>query len=69
MAKKHNSLSKENFINIIYEIILETQAQKTSDFRVETAKKIGIILNGYININPEDKRNWTYGKANIRKCI
>ena len=47
---------RENFINIIYEIILETQAQKTSDFRVETAKKIGIILNGYININPEDKK-------------
>ena len=37
---------RENFINIIYEIILETQAQKTSDFRVETAKKIGINING-----------------------
>ena len=47
---------RENFINIIYEIILETQAQKTSDFRVETAKKIGIILNGYINIDSEDKK-------------
>lgn len=47
---------RENFINMIYEIIMETQARKTSDFRVETAKKIGIILNGYINVNPEDKK-------------
>lgn len=47
---------RENFINMIYEIIMETQAQRTSDFRVETAKKIGIILNGYINVNPEDKK-------------
>ena len=47
---------RENFINIIYEIILETQAQKTSDFRVEKKKKIGIILNGYINIDSEDKK-------------
>lgn len=47
---------RENFINMIYEIIMETQAQRTSDFRVETAKKIGIILNGYINVDPEDKK-------------
>lgn len=47
---------RENFINMIYEIIMETQARRTSDFRVETAKKIGIILNGYINVNPEDKK-------------
>lgn len=47
---------RENFINMIYEIIMETQAQRTSDFRVEIAKKIGIILNGYINVNPEDKK-------------
>lgn len=47
---------RENFINMIYEIIMETQVQRTSDFRVETAKKIGIILNGYINVNPEDKK-------------
>lgn len=47
---------RENFINMIYEIIMETQAQRTSDFRVETAKKIRIILNGYINVDPEDKK-------------
>lgn len=47
---------RKNFINIIYEIISETQAQRTSDFRVETAKKIGIILNGYINVNGDDKK-------------
>ena len=47
---------RENFINIIYEIILETQAQKTSDFRVETVKKIAIILNGYRNVSGEDKK-------------
>ncbi|MGN1270483.1 MAG: DUF2974 domain-containing protein [Clostridia bacterium] len=47
---------RENFINVIYEIIMETQAQKTSDFRVETVKKIAIILNGYRNVSGEDKK-------------
>ena len=35
---------------------METQAQKTSDFRVETVKKIAIILNGYRNVSGEDKK-------------
>ena len=35
---------------------METQDQKTSDFRVETVKKIAIILNGYRNVSGEDKK-------------
>lgn len=47
---------REKFINIIYEIIAETQIQKMSDFKIETLKKIRIVLNGYIHTEDEDKK-------------
>lgn len=47
---------REKFINIIYEIVAETQIQKMSDFKIETLKKIRIILNGYIHTEDEDKK-------------
>ena len=47
---------RKNFINLIYEIIKTTDAKSLGDFSKNTAKKIGIILNSYRNINEEDRK-------------
>ena len=47
---------RKNFINLIYEIITTTDAKSLSDFSKNTAKKIGIILNSYRNVNEEDRK-------------
>lgn len=47
---------RKNFINLIYEIITTTDAKSLGDFSKNTARKIGIILNSYRNINETDKK-------------
>ncbi len=47
---------RKNFINLIYEIITTTDAKSLGDFSKNTAKKIGIILNSYRNVNEEDRK-------------
>lgn len=47
---------RENFINILYEVIASTDAKSTKDFSVDTIKKIRIILNGYKNVDDENKK-------------
>lgn len=47
---------RENFINIIYEVITASEAQDFNDFEVDTFKKIAKILKSYNNIEKEDKK-------------
>ncbi len=45
-----------NFINIIYEIIITTDAKSLKDFSTNTMKKIGKILNSYRNIDESARK-------------
>ena len=47
---------RKNFINVLYEVIASTDAERTKDFSVDTVKKIKLILNGYKNIDEENKK-------------
>lgn len=54
--KNTTAEERKEFISIIYEIITTTKATTTSDFRIDTAKKIGTMLNSYRNINAANKK-------------
>ena len=41
---------------MLYQIITATKATEVSDFKIDTVKKIGQILNTYKNRKEEDKK-------------
>ncbi len=47
---------RENFINIIYDILITTEAKNVSDFGVDTLKKVGTVIKSYKNIEKDDKK-------------
>lgn len=47
---------RQNFINIIYDTIITSEAENVTDFGVDTLKKITRILKSYKNIDKEDKK-------------
>ena len=47
---------RENFINIIYDILVTTEAKEFTDFGVDTIKKITLIIKSYRNIDKEEKK-------------
>lgn len=50
------SNQRKNFINIIYDVIINSKAQDINDFSVDRLKKITNVLKSYRNIDTEDKR-------------
>lgn len=47
---------KENFVNIIYEVLISTEAKEISDLGVDTFKKITKAIKSYRNIDKEERR-------------
>lgn len=47
---------RKNFINIIYEVIITSEAEDINDFGVDTIKKITKVIKSYRNIDKEDKK-------------
>lgn len=47
---------RKSFINIIYEIIIASEAQDLTDFEIDTFKKITKIIKSYKNIEKEDRK-------------
>ena len=47
---------RENFINLMYEVITTTKAKTFKEFTSSWAKNIGIILKTYKHINEKDKK-------------
>lgn len=47
---------RKNFINIIYEVIIASEADDINDFGVDTFKKVTKIITSYKNINKADKK-------------
>lgn len=47
---------RKNFINIIYEVIITSEAEDVNDFGVDTLKKITKIIKSYRNIDKEDRK-------------
>ena len=51
---------RENFVNIIYDILISTEAKDFNDFSVDTLKKIKIAIKSYKNIEKEDRKEIEY---------
>lgn len=47
---------RENFVNIIYDVLISTDAKDFNDFGVDTFKKISAAIKSYKNIEKEDRK-------------
>lgn len=51
---------RENFVNIIYDVLISTEVKDFYDFGVDTLKKISIAIKSYKNIEKEDREEIEY---------
>lgn len=51
---------RENFVNIIYDVLISTEAKDFYDFGVDTLKKIKVAIKSYKNIEKEDRKEIEY---------
>ena len=54
--KATSNKQREQFINIMYEIVTKTKAKTFKEFTASLTKNIGIILKSYKDISSEDKK-------------
>ena len=47
---------RKNFVNIIYDVLITTDAKSVHDFGVETIKKVATVIKTYKNIEKEDRK-------------
>ena len=47
---------RENFFNIIYEVLVSTDVKDFNDFNIDTFKKIKTIIKSYKNIEKEERK-------------
>lgn len=47
---------RENFVNIIYDVLISTQAKDFNDFSIDTLSKIKAVIKSYKNIEKEDRK-------------
>lgn len=47
---------RKNFINIIYDILVATEAQSVTDFGIDTLKKVLQVIRKYKNIGKEERK-------------
>ena len=47
---------RENFVNIIYDVLISTDAKDVNDFGIDTLKKIRTVIKSYKNIEKEDRK-------------
>jgi len=51
---------RENFVNIIYDVLISTDAKDFNDFGVDTLKKISAVIKSYKIIEREDRKEIEY---------
>ena len=47
---------RKNFVNVIYDVLVATDAKSISDFGVETLKKVGAVIKSYKNIEKDERK-------------
>ena len=47
---------RENFVNIIYDVLVATEAKSVHDFGIDTIKKVRIVIKSYKNIDKEERK-------------
>lgn len=47
---------RKNFVNIIYDVLVATEAQSVHDFGVDTIKKVATVVKTYKNIDKEERK-------------
>jgi len=47
---------RKHFVNIIYDILVATEAKSLNDFGIDTLKKVGAIIKSYKNIEKEERK-------------
>ena len=47
---------RKNFVNILYELLISTEATKFSDLKTNRVKNVSNIINAYKNIDEEQKK-------------
>jgi len=54
--KKTTPEQRKNFVNIIYDVLVATEAKNVHDFGVDTLKKVGAVIKLYKNIEKEERK-------------
>ena len=47
---------RKNFVNVIYDVLVATEAKNVHDFGVDTLKKVGTVIKSYKNIEKEERK-------------
>jgi len=47
---------RKNFVNVIYDVLLATEAKNITDFGIDTLKKVATVIKSYKNIDKEDRK-------------
>ena len=47
---------RKNFINVIYDVLVATDAKNINDFGVDTIKKVATVIKSYKNIEKEERK-------------
>lgn len=47
---------RENFVNVIYDVLISTDAKELNDFGIDTFKKIKTVVKSYKNIEKEERK-------------
>lgn len=54
--KNTTTEQRKNFVNILYELLISTEATKFSDLKTNKVKNVSNIINAYKNIDEEQKK-------------
>ena len=47
---------RKNFVNIIYDVLVATEAKNVHDFGIDTLKKVATVIKSYKNIEKEERK-------------
>lgn len=47
---------RKNFVNVIYDVLVATEAKSVNDFGVDTIKKVATVIKSYKNIDKEERK-------------
>ena len=47
---------RKNFVNVIYDILVTTEAKSVNDFGIDTLRKVSTVIKSYKNINKEERK-------------
>jgi len=47
---------RKNFVNVIYDVLIATEAKSVHDFGIDTLKKVATVIKSYKNIDKEERK-------------